>query len=58
MEESTTTVTGPRMWMIVGILAFIGVLLLLGFVVSEARVYVVDTVKILLGSLSAVNSLK
>lgn len=44
--------------MIVGILAFIGVLLLLGFVVSEARVYVVDTVKILLGSLSAVNSLK
>ena len=44
--------------MIAGILAFIGVLLLVGLALPESRSYIVDGVKLLLGSIPAVSALR
>jgi cytochrome c-type biogenesis protein CcmE len=45
MEPTETTLTGNRMWIIVGILAFVAILILVGIYNQPAREYVHAAVK-------------
>jgi len=58
MEPTETTVTGIGMWITVGVLGLIGVLLLAGLAIPDSRAYIIDGVRLLLGSIPSIAVLK
>lgn len=53
-----TTLTGAKLWIVVGILGFIAILVLLGVCIPDARTYVMDSVKVLLNTIPTVSTIK
>jgi len=49
MEPTEVTLTGYRMWIVAGVVFAVFILIATGLVLPEARTYIVDTSKVLLG---------
>lgn len=58
METTETTITGSKSGIIIGIVSFICFLILAGLFFDTTRVYIVESVKVLLGLIPIVGTLK